>query len=591
MRTNSTVSLLTYTGGIALAVAVSAGLVLAVAVSEGFVIKTASAHDEPRPVTELFTPGVAFATGAGDSVDAAGRPPLRDGLGDLSMPVTTTDSQAQAYFDQGLLLTWGFNHAEAWRSFRAAQDIDPNCPMCFWGEAFILGPNINAGMYDAAVPIAYAAITRAQALADTASPKEQMLIAALATRYGPEPVADRSELDNAWAEAMRAVADAYPDDANIQVLYADALMNLQPWDYWEPDGVTPRGAGGEIVARLEQALAADPHHLAGLHLYIHAVEASANPARGEQAADTLRDMDLGAGHLIHMPAHIYARIGRHGDSVAVNRVAVAADEAYLAEVGDAASPFYRFGYYPHNIHFLMVSAQMAGLGNDVIMSAQKLETLTSDDVSQQLAWVQAIKTAPYTAHAQFSPAETILALPDPGDRFPFVSGFWHYARGTAFAGAGDMTGAQDELAALVTLIETSDFSDLEAQYLPAADVLEVAKHVLEARIEIANGAYGAAEHHLHEAITLEDTIPYMEPPYWYYTVRQTMGAVLLMQGRADEAIDVFESALAAAPRNGWALWGLWQAQASISDPAAAETEAAFRAAWLGNADWLTLERL
>ncbi|MCT7378654.1 tetratricopeptide repeat protein [Chelativorans salis] len=549
---------------------------------------TAAAHEQTK--TELFNPGVSYAAGkAGEA--ASGRPPLYEGLGTMSMPVTTKSAEAQAYFDQGLRLAWGFNHAEARRSFQEAQQLDPECAMCFWGEAFVLGPNINDAMRDEAAVPAREAIDRALALTEKATPKERALIEALSRRYGANLMASRPPLDQAWADALGEVAKAYPDDADVLVLHAEALMNLQPWDYWEADGVTPKGRGGEIVAVLERTLDLDPDHLGAAHLYIHAVEASAEPGRAEAVADRLRGAAPAAGHLTHMPAHLYVRIGRHGDSIAVNHNAIAADEAFLAQAGDAASPLYRFGYYPHNVHFLMVSAQMAGVKEDVVGAAEKLAEITSDEVSQELAWVQAIKTAPFSAHAQFSDPDTILALADPGDRFPFVKGYWHYARGVALAFKGDLEAASAEADAVGRLIDEADLSGLEDQYLPATDVLGIARHVVEARIAGARSDYAAAEQHLTEAIRLQDGISYMEPPLWYYPVRQTLGAVLLQQGRADEAVAAFEKALAESPRNGWALWGLLKAKAAAGSEDASEAEAAFKKAWLGNEALLVLDRL
>jgi tetratricopeptide (TPR) repeat protein len=293
-----------------------------------------------------------------------------------------------------------------------------------------------------------------------------------------------------------------------------------------------------------------------------------------------------------MPAHIYNRTGRFADSIAVNRAAIEADEAFLKGAGDAASPLYRFGYYPHNVHFLLVAAQNAGDKDAAIAAAEKLAGVVSDDVAGELAWVQAILTAPYSAHAQFSDIETIMALPDPGDRFPFVKGFWHYARGTALARAGEADLAWDEVYAIEEMLEKTDFSDLEAQYLPARDVLGIAKHVVEGRIEAEAANWHAAIHHLDEAIALEARIAYMEPPYWPYPVHQTLGAVLLQAGRPADAARAFEIALADTPSNGWAAWGLWQAQATLFDLAASEVaEDAFRQAWLGDESLLSLDRL
>ncbi len=567
----------TFVAAVALAVALSSSL--------------ASAHETQRR-TELFNPGVGYAAERpGPTADTDAAPPLYDGLGNGMYKITTVNPGAQAFFDQGLKLAWAFNHAEARRAFRHAQRLDPTCAMCFWGEALVLGPNINDAMRDEAVAPAFEAITRASELADGATEKEQALIEALAARYSAERQQDRGALDEAWAEAVGRVAARFPDDASIKVLFADALMNLQPWDYWEADGETPKGRAGEIVATLEQALAMDPDLPAAIHLYIHAVEASSTPERAEPFADRLRGAVPAAGHLVHMPAHIYARVGRHADSLAVNRDAIAADEAMLEAMGESASPIYRYGYYPHNVHFLMVAAQNSGAAADALAAAEKLDAITSDEVSAELAWIQAIRTAPYAAHAQFSQPEDILALADPGNRFPFVKGYWLYARGVAFARLGRNDDAEAVVDALTKLSETADLDSLEAQYVPARTLLQIAKHVVEARIGQSKGDLASAVHHLEEAIALQDSISYMEPPFWYYPVRQTLGATQLMAGRPEAAIASFRAALAEQAKNGWALWGLMQAQLRAGDEEAEQTARQFKAVWIGDHSLLSLDRL
>ena len=261
-------------------------------------VVNAQAHEMAQAGTELFKPGARFVGSRDADADIAERPPLYEGLGDLAMEVSTRSEEAQAYFDQGLRLTWAFNHAEARRSFREGQRLDPDCAMCFWGEAFVLGPNINDAMHDDALEPAYVAISRASALKANVTPKERALIEALARRYAPDAAVDRAALDRAWADAMRDVAEDYPEDTDVLVVFADALMNLQPWDYWEADGLTPKGDAAEVLATLEQALEIDPEHVAAAHLYIHAVEASADPGRAEIAADRLRGAVPAAGHLV-----------------------------------------------------------------------------------------------------------------------------------------------------------------------------------------------------------------------------------------------------------------------------------------------------
>lgn len=536
----------------------------------------------------------AFGDTSGD--DPVGTPRRRSlelvpDLGSYGMPVETADPLAQAWFDQGLGHLWGFNHAEAARAFRMAQEIDAACAMCLWGEAYALGPNLNDVMHPEAEARAWEAAGRAAELAQ--APIEVALTRALLARYAPAGTGDRAALNEAFAQAMGEVAAAFPDDANVQVIRADALMNLQPWDYWEAGGVTPKGNGAEILSTLERAMALAPDHPAALHLYIHAVEASANPARGEAAADRLAGLDLAAGHLAHMPGHIYNRIGRYADSIEANRAAIAADEAFLARAGEAASALYRYGYAPHNVHFLLVGAQAAGLREDAVAAAERLAAMTSAELASGYAWVQAINTAPFTAHAQFSDPETILALPEPEGGFPFVRGFRHYARGLAEVRAGDLDAAQAERQAILDIVAHEDMGDLEAQFLPARDVLGLAQRIVGARIAEAEGRDDEAVALLQEAIAIEAALPYMEPPYWYAPVNRTLGAVLLRQGRAQEARAAFAAALAQAPRDGWALWGLWRAQVLIDGegPRVEEARDAFRQAWLGGEDRPSLDRL
>lgn len=321
-------------------------------------------------------------------------------LGAIGYDVTTRKPEAQAWFDQGLAFTYGFNHGEAVKSFRKAQEIDPNCAMCFWGEAFALGPNINAPMFEEAVAPAFAAITKAQSLRDQASGKERALIDALAQRYHAEPTADRSALDIAFAEAMDTVALQHPDDDFIAALAAEANMDTQAWDYWSDGGRTPKGRTARTISLLESVLTRNPDHPAAIHLYIHITEASFDPYRTADHADRLAALAPGLGHLVHMPSHTYYRIGRFKQSLLHNIDAVAADEAYLAEAD--ATILYEYGYYTHNIHFGMTSAQMAGDGKTALAMAKKLNEKLPVDMAAAAPWVQPIKAAPYYAMAQFA---------------------------------------------------------------------------------------------------------------------------------------------------------------------------------------------
>ena len=539
----------------------------------------------PKRRTELYKPGyqlaAAQAVAAGTPMVDPG-PRLHDNLGTLSWPVTTRSPEAQRWFDQGLRLAFAFNHAEAARAFKKAQATDPTCAMCYWGEAYVLGPNINYPMMQDAVAPAFAAIAQAMVLKAGASAPEQAVIEAMAARYAADPLADRKALDAAYAEAMTEVAARYPADDQIQVLLADALMNLQPWDYWQADRRTPKGRTAEQVAALERVLQRSPDHPGAIHLYIHTVEASTTPERAEPHADQLGALMPGAGHLVHMPSHIYYRVGRYLDSLKANLAAAAADEAYLA--GAQAQGIYPYGYYPHNVHFVLTSAQMASDGASAVAAAEKLGRVMSDEVARQVGWVEAIKTAPYFAHARFSAPADVLVLPQPGQDFPFVQGSWRYARAMAQIRAGDLAAAAEEAQRLDELAQGSDFTRLEAWAVPAKEVLKIASRVVGGQMARAQGRHEEAIAALREAAALQDGLPYMEPPYWYYPVRQTLAAALLEAGRAEEAAATFQASLIEAPNNALALHGLMLAQEKLGDAAgAAATRARFEQAWAGGA--------
>jgi tetratricopeptide (TPR) repeat protein len=523
-------------------------------------------------------------------IDGDNKPPLFASLGDFTYPITTEKTEAQSYFDQGLRLAHAFNHPEALRAFRWSQQIDPACAMCSWGEAYVLGPNINAPMDPEAIAPAAAAISRAKERAPRASERERTLIAALEKRYSADPQADRSALNQAYAEAMAEAAARFSEDVEIATLYADALMNLLPWDYWEEDGRTLKPQVASLVPTLEGALAKDSRHPYAIHLYIHAVEASAAPERAESYSDWLGPLMRGAGHMVHMPSHIYFRIGRFQDSIAVNNNAVAADEAYLAEV----SPYgaYPYSYYPHNVHFLLESARMVGDGATALAAANKLPRVMSDEVAAEIPWVQVIKAAPYFAHAQFSPAETTLSIPDPGDQFPYVRAMRHYARGVAHAARGDAKRARGEALAMTRIGEQVDFTEMTSAGVPAPDIIRLAGRVVDGRISQAEGDYDAAAVSFRDAAAIQDGLPYMEPPYWYYPVRQSLGAVLLQGGKPAEAEGMFREALREHPNSVWALFGLKEAQlAQGNATAAATTQRQLDAVWEGNRRQITLSML
>ncbi|XKI84895.1 hypothetical protein ACIU1A_24765 [Mesorhizobium sp. ORM16] len=518
------------------------------------------------------------------------QPPLWDDLGSLSYPISTKSADAQKYFDQGLRFATNFNHAEARRAFRKAQSLDPDCAMCFLGEALVLGPNINVPMDPTANAPAITALRKAQALSSGATEKERGLIEAVATRYSEDPKADRNTLNAAFADATAALSDKYPDDLELAVLAAEAGMDTQPWDYWQPGGKEPKGRTADIQRRLEGVLARKPDNPMAIHLYIHLVEASDRPERAEPYADRLAALMPGAGHIVHMPSHIYYRVGRYTDSLKSNEAASKVDETYLAETG--ATGVYPLGYYSHNVHFVLVSAQLLGDSKTVLAEAEKLDKFLTNEVATAIPIVQPVKAAPYFAWAQYAKPDAILAKAEPAGAPPYITSMWHYARGVALAEKKDASGARVEADAIHKIAQETDWSVHDAWGIPALSVLQVAEDVVRARAAQAENDVGGSIAFWKKAVETEDTIPYMEPPYWYYPVRQSLGAALLKNGQPADAAKEFVAALHRARSSAWALFGLQQAAEAQGDTAAA-TKAAdeLSKAWKGDPGMLTLERL
>lgn len=529
------------------------------------------AQAETRP----FRPGQQLPAPA-----SKGAPVLYDNLGTLHFPITTTSPQAQAWFDQGLRLAFAFNHAEAARAFRAAQQLDRRCAMCYWGEALVLGPNINAPMFPDAVAPAAAAAARAVKLARHATPAEKALIRAVASRYKTHPPADRKPLDTAYADAMAKTAQAFPDNDTIQVLYAESLMDLSPWDYWEAGGARPKGRNADMIATLERVLSRNPAHPGAAHYYIHAVEASSQPEKALPAARVLAQQMPGAGHIVHMPSHIYYRIGMYREALQQNVQAIAADEQYFRT--SASDPVYRSAYYPHNIHFVMVSALMGGDGKTALEAAGKLDKSLPPELVKEYAGLQPVKAAPYFSHVQFSSPDVLVALPDPGTGQVLVNAMWHYARAVGFARKGAQAESRKEIDALGELERTADFKPLAEWGVPGREIVQTARLVASGRLAAARGDLPGAIKAYREAVAVQDALPYMEPPYWYYPVRQSLGVALLRAGRGDEAEQVFRESLARTPSNGWALRGLLEVYRQRKDTAALmAARKRFESTWLG----------
>ena len=505
--------------------------------------------------------------------EGAGAPLFND-LGDFSRATRATPL-ARKYFAQGLVLAYGFNHAEAYRSFKEASAQDPRCGICAWGEALVLGPNINKPMDPADNEAAWEASRRALSLRDGASPVEAALIDALAERYAEAPGADRSALDRAYAEAMREVAERFPEDDDALTLFAEALMDTMPWDYYV-DPETPKPETRELVATLERVIARSPDHVGALHLYIHAVEPSSTPGRGEAAADRLGPLSPGAGHLVHMPSHIYLRIGRYADASAANERAAAADESYITQC--RAQGFYPAAYYPHNIHFLYASAAFEGRSAVSIGAARKLTANMTPEMVAAVPIVEEFVPMELYALARFGRFDEILAAPRPPAEWRYATGAWHYVRGMAKATRGDLAGARDELAAVESFAAEPDLQSLYyASGSTPSQLLTIGARVLEARIAGEAGDWSRAIDLLEEAVSRQDALPYTEPPPWYFPTREALGHALLQAGRAEEAEAVFRLELTKTPRNGWSLRGLvasLEAQGDADGAAVAEAERA-----------------
>ena len=509
--------------------------------------------------------------------DKAGAP-IFAGLGAHHHAITTTNAKTQQLFDQGVNLLFGFNHAEAIRSFREAARLDPACAMCWWGVAFALGPNINLPMPGDAVAPAWQALGRAKALEGGASVEERGWIEALAVRYSPDPKADRKPLDEAFAKAMGALWQAHPEDLDAGVFYAEAMMDTQPWDYWQADGVTPKGHAAEIVATLEQIIARAPDHPGALHLYIHAVEATTTPQRAEAAADRLETLMPGAGHVVHMPSHIYYRLGRYADAMAVNEKAARVDEQYIADC--RAQGYYPLGYYGHNIHFLWTSSEMAGRYHGALDAARRLVKATdAENAAKAVAPAELYTFTPVATLLRFGKWREILAEPEPPAGLPVQRAVWLEARGFAHANLGDLAAAQADRDRMATLVST-DYGRYTAFAIPAADMVDLAMALLDGEIARKHGDLPTAITRFQQAAQIEHGLGYTEPPWWHQPVAHLLGAALIEAHRPAEAEAVYRASLNFYHMDGWALFGLAQAQRAKGDKAgAADTTREFHRAW------------
>ncbi len=504
-------------------------------------------------------------------------PVLFDNLGSYHKAITTSSPQAQAYFDQGLRLVYGFNHWEAQRAFLEATRLDPDCAMCYWGVAITYGSNYNSPTDPERERGAYLAVQRARAAGARATERERAFIEALAHRHSATPGADRAALDRAYADAMRDLARRFPDDLDAATLFADAMMNLRPWNLWTADG-KPQPGTEEIVVTLERVLAVNPAHPGANHFYIHAVEASPSPEQGLAAADRLRSLMPGAGHMVHMPSHIYLRVGRYADAVAVNVQAVTADRAYFAR--SAPSDIYRLMYHPHNLDFVWLAASMEGRSAETIRAAREFAGSVPAEMAVQMSDMETAPAAPIFALARFGRWEEVLREPPPPAGLPYVTGAWRYARGLAFVATSREQEASRELAELETIRRGVPPERTVAGYFKTQEMLLLAAEVLAGEIAARRGDSATAAGHFAAAVKIQDGHWFTEPPPWYYPVRQSLGAALLAGGRAGEAEAVYRDDLKRNPENGWSLFGLAQSlRAQGKTAEASEVDARFRRAW------------
>ncbi len=510
---------------------------------------------------------------------AAATAPLFTGMGTHHHAITTKSSQAQRYFDQGLVLAYGFNHAEAARSFREAIQLDPDCAMCHWGLAYVLGPNINAKMEDDAIPEAYAAIQKAVALGKNSNKAEQAYINALATRYTDRPLEDRSSLDLAYAEAMAKVAQQYPDDLDAATIYAEALMDTMPWDYWTEDR-EPKPATQKVIDTLESVLQRNPNHPGANHLYIHAVEA-VRPQDAEAAADRLGSLVPGSGHLVHMPSHIYIRVGRYHDAAVTNQKAIAVDEDYITQCH--AQGVYPLAYVPHNRHFLWFAATLEGNKKIADEAGKKLAASIDPEMMRQpgLETLQHFYSIPFFTMTRFGEWDEILEAPQPAADLKYPTGLWHYARGLAYANQDQFSEAEAELQQLTLLANDPELEEVTIWDINTTQsVLKVATEVLTGEIAAQRGDYPQAIAHLRQAVTLEDALNYDEPADWSTPARQYLGAALLQNQDFAAAEQAYREDLAIYPDNGWSLFGLRQSlEAQGKDSEAQKVQQQFESAW------------
>jgi tetratricopeptide (TPR) repeat protein len=486
--------------------------------------------------------------------------PLFSGLEGIDFKISTTSKEAQKYFNQGLMLSYGFNHAEAARSFFEATKLDSACAMAHWGFAYVLGPNYNAGMEDDNYERAYIASQKALSLSAKCTEKEQVLIKALTFRYSAKPPEDRKHLDVAYSDAMKKVYEKYSSDPDVSALYAESLMDMHLWDLYDKKTREPRPWTPEIVAVLEHLIKLYPRHPGAPHFYIHAVEASQQPERGLESAKLLMSLVPGSGHLVHMPSHIYIWTGDYHLGTLANIEAVKVDSSYVSTCH--AQGAYPLAYYPHNYHYLSATAAFEGNSKLSWKAAKKVQENTARDVMKEPGWgtLQHYYTIPYYVAVKFAMWDSILSMPQPESSLIYPRAVLHYARGMAYLGKNDITNAGKELLQLQTLSKDSVLKKITIWDINNThELIQIAVNVLFAEILQKQNKYGKAIPLFQKAIAIEDNLSYDEPPDWFFSVRHHLGPVLIKAGKYMDAEKIYLEDLATFAENGWALIGLHQA--------------------------------
>ena len=500
------------------------------------------------------------ATTVGQEHASPGQPKpatLMSGLGDLHHPVSTSNPQAQQFFDQGLRLIYAFNHDEAARSFQRASELDPKLAIAYWGIAEAVGPNYNDPASDDRFKQAHEAIQKAVDMSANASPSERDYIQAMTKRFPAEPNSDRRKSAEEYRDAMREVVKKYPDDLDAATLFAESGMNLHPWGLWHHDG-TPEAGTEEVVSTLESVIRRDPSHMGAVHYYIHAVEASPNPERALAGANKLASLAPAAGHIVHMPAHIYIRTGDYESAVKTNEEAAAVDRAYIKASG--VQGIYPMMYYSHNLHFIATCSAMKGNYPEAKKTADMLAAHVGPHV-KDMPPIEGFMTIPMAVDVRFHKWNQILAQPQPDPAMKTTTTFWHFARGMALAGTGKVSEAEAEYKAVAQAEQNTPPDVIFAMPVnnKAKDILKIAENVLGAKIALAKKDNNNAISMLREAVSVQDSLKYAEPPDWFFPVRESLGAALLMNGDTAGAERVFREDLDRNPRNPRSLFGLQQA--------------------------------